>query len=86
MANLITPNNDGINDVFLVPCLGSGNYPDNELIIFNQWGGEVFSASPYENNWSAIYKGEELPSGTYYYQLKISEEQALISGFIVIER
>ena len=54
VPNIITPNGDGINDVFTVPCLTE--YPNHELSIFNRWGDEVFRAAPYQQNWEGTYK------------------------------
>jgi len=84
-TTLITPNGDGINDTFLIPCIGANDFPNNQLILFNQWGDEVFNAEPYLNNWQGTYEGEALPVGTYYYIFDLGEGSDLISGFIVIE-
>jgi len=37
------------------------------VIIFNRYGMEVFRTTDYQNDWDAIYKGNELPDGAYYY-------------------
>ncbi len=88
IPTIITPNGDGINDEFVVECLfATGKYPNNSVIIFNQWGDEVFRAMPYNNDWGGTYNGEELPVGTYYYIVDFgdgsTEPQA---GFLVLER
>ncbi len=86
VPSIITPNRDGINDYFVIPCLNSGFFPDNEVKIFNQWGDEVFSASPYENDWEGTYAGDELPVGTYYYIVDVGNEREIMTGFVVIKR
>ena len=85
-GNLITPNGDGYNDSFIIPCLNGNQYPNNELIIFNEWGDEVFSAAPYENDWQGTNDGQLLPVGTYFYVLRLGQDQAAIQGFIVLEQ
>ena len=86
-SNLITPNNDGYNDKLLIPCLTTGEYPNNRISIYNQWGDLVFEAMPYENNWEGTFENDALPSGTYYYNLQLDNNQnETINGFLVIER
>ncbi len=86
-ANVITPNGDGVNDYLIFPCLESEAYPQNEIIIFNQWGGQVYRDFNYENNWAGTYNGKDLPVGTYYYVLFLDKDKnRVIKGFFVIER
>ena len=68
--NLVTPNNDGTNDIFVIPNLLEYNrYPYNRLFIYDRWGHLVYHV---EN----IYKREQFwdplatnsPTGTYYYR------------------
>ncbi len=83
---IITPNMDGINDTFFIPCLSNGNYPRNKIFIFNEWGNEVFSATEYENNWQGEYNGGPLPAGTYFYVLDLGNDSEPIKGFLIIQR
>ena len=63
--NVITPNSDGINDLFEIE-----NLPENtELIILNRWGNVVFSTTNYQNNWDGKNAlGNELVDGVYTYK------------------
>jgi gliding motility-associated-like protein len=65
--NVITPNSDGINDLFEV-----ANLPENtEVLILNRWGNMVFSSSNYQNNWDGKDPaGKELLAGVYTYKYK----------------
>lgn len=73
IPNVITPNNDGINDVFTIIGLEE-NY---NLTIFNRWGKKVNSFSPYKNDWNGENKGgNQLSEGTYYYILENREDQS----------
>ena len=86
-VNVITPNGDGINDRLIFPCLESGAYPSNELIVFNQWGDQVFKKYNYKNDWSGTYNGKDLPVGTYYYVLFLDKNKKRSNkGFFVIQR
>lgn len=79
VPELITPNNDGKNDVFEIKGLES--YPNNRLQIFNRWGNEVYFANPYLNTWNGVphapgaSSGGRLPSGTYYYLLQLGDAE-----------
>ena len=63
--NIITPNNDGVNDALYFK--GLEYYPNNHLVIYNRWGQKLFETDGYQNNW----KGDGQPDGTYYYILDI---------------
>lgn len=84
-GNLFTPNNDGQNDFFIIPCLNSGDYPQNALSVYNQWGDIVYEAAPYENDWAGTFNNKTLPTGTYYYVLNLGNGSTPIQGFIVLE-
>ncbi len=83
IPNVITPNNDGVNDILIIDC--AVTLPDNKLQIFNQWGDNVFSQEQYQNDWSAEYKGNPLPAGTYFYTFSDGQGQVL-SGFLIVQR
>ena len=82
IPNGFTPNDDGINDVWFI--LGLDNYPENEVIIFNRWGNQVFQANPYLNNWGGKYNNSELPAGSYYFILKLDKTETIIKGSVNI--
>jgi gliding motility-associated-like protein/uncharacterized repeat protein (TIGR01451 family) len=76
--NAVTPNEDGINDYFLLE--GIECYPDNTVELTNRWGVMVYEARGYDNK-TVVFKGtsegrvtikvgEQLASGTYYYVIK----------------
>ena len=59
--NIITPNGDNINDIFVIT--NANKYPSNLLQVFNRWGKLVFEMKDYDNTWD----GGDLADGTYYY-------------------
>ena len=88
MPDAFSPNGDLINDLFVIPNLE--NYPNNSVVIMNRWGDEVYSASPYLNDWdgksqNALY-GEELPVGTYYIILDLGDDTEAHKGFVYLKR
>jgi gliding motility-associated-like protein len=73
VQNVITPNNDGRNDVLNIPELLQGD--ECEFIVLNRWGEEVYRVDNYMNNWNGVTTGgAELPDGTYYYIVKFNDE------------
>jgi gliding motility-associated-like protein len=81
-----SPNNDGLNDTFEI--IGIGLYPENELHVYNVWGKEVFSMDGYDNSWdgkasTGVSSGEKLPTGTYYYILKLGNDR-VVKGFVYL--
>ncbi|MBC7884315.1 MAG: gliding motility-associated C-terminal domain-containing protein [Saprospiraceae bacterium] len=84
--NIFTPNNDGMNDQFVIPCLDNERFPGNRLIIFNEWGLEVYLNSPYQNDWEGTFGGNPLPVGTYFYILELGDGQKPINGFLILQR
>jgi gliding motility-associated-like protein len=73
VPNVITPNNDGLNDFFEVPCLEE--IDNGFLRVYNRWGNEVYRNENYKNEWNGFYKGNPLPDGTYYYVLEFTDQQ-----------
>jgi gliding motility-associated-like protein len=63
--NVITTNDDGINDLFTID-----NLPENtEVIILNRWGNVVFSSDNYQNNWDGKdNSGRALVDAVYTYK------------------
>ncbi|MCS7035722.1 MAG: HYR domain-containing protein, partial [Saprospiraceae bacterium] len=93
IPNVITPNDDGINDYLEIPCLNTDLYPNNRLIIYNQWGDKVYEAAPYDNNpvkaWRGTLhgrQGQNLPDGTYFYYFQPAPDRKPLSGYIEIFR
>ena len=85
IPNLITPNGDGVDDQFRVPCLEGR--ASASLTVFNRWGDPVYFASEYRNDYDGYHKGNPLPDGTYYYVLDVdagTQSAETISGYIFI--
>jgi gliding motility-associated-like protein len=78
--NVITPNNDGKNDILSFEYLEF--YPENSLRILNRWGGVVFEQNGYANTWD----GGALIDGVYFYVLTITEKNQTYSGFFHLIR
>lgn len=86
ISNLMTPNDDGYNDRWIIQNIE--NYPNTKVIVVNREGQEVFSSDSYDNNWDGTNKyGKPLPDGTYYYVLKFDgDDSKIYKGAITILR
>lgn len=88
IPNLITPNDDNLNDGLILDCLTTTNEA-SKLLIYNQWGGLVFKAAPYLNDWTGYHKDNPdrpLPDGTYFYIFWKDTQQEPQKGFITLFR
>ena len=83
--NLVTPNGDGDNDVFVIRNIEM--YPDNSVEIYNRWGVKVFGVEGYGQSGkffrgisegrATISQNSELPVGTYWYIIKYKTAQGV---------
>lgn len=65
VPNVITPNGDGWNDIFMIDYLNQ--YDIRKLTIFNRWGTIVYQSDDYQNNWD----GGNVADGVYFYVLEL---------------
>ena len=84
--NTITPNGDGENDTWYI-----GNilkYPNNTVELYNRYGKLVFKTNAYTNTFEGKVTGQELPAGTYFYNINLGEEgdNAKYKGTLTIIR
>lgn len=63
IPNIITPNEDGKNQFFVVQKFF--DHPIG-LNVFNRWGSKVYSNADYNNDWD----GGDVPVGVYFYHLR----------------
>ena len=66
----ITPNGDGINDVWDIPKFAddSVDYKGCTVTVYNQWNAVVFQSNGYSKPWGGTdTNGKLLPVGTYFY-------------------
>lgn len=68
IKNLITANDDGYNDEWIIE--GIEEFPNTEVIVFNIYGQKVYQNPNYQNNWRGTFNSKKLPDGTYYYVVK----------------
>lgn len=81
LPNVITPNNDGINDFLFID--DATVFLDNELVIMNRWGNIIYKMERYDNTFGGI----DLTDGVYFYTFTYDinkPDSKIINGFIHI--
>jgi gliding motility-associated-like protein len=73
--NVITPNDDGLNDCFKPGFTGA--FSDcYELVVYNRWGALIFESVASGHCWDGRTKaGNLVAEGTYYYITRVFEEE-----------
>jgi gliding motility-associated-like protein len=80
---VLSPNNDGVNDFWVIKDIEL--FPNSEVVVYDRWSQEVFSAKGYQNNWDGKGLNGQLPDGTYYFVVKFDETN-IIKGTVTIVR
>ncbi len=80
IPNVFTPNGDGVNETFHIEQLEL--YPDNELVIYNRWGQQIYSKKAYRGEWN----GAGAPAGVYYYTLMLERTGRHLQGWVQLVR
>ncbi len=72
IPNMITPNNDGKNDIWRLDFIDVF-FPEAEIEIYSRWGELLYRSVGYSNAWDGSYKGNPLPVGAYFYTIKLND-------------
>ncbi len=73
VPNSFTPNDDGLNDIFL-PSIAGADIQDYELIIFNRWGDMVFKSTSPENGWDGRFKQDKLHNAEFTWKIEFKDK------------
>ncbi len=78
VPNVITPNNDGFNDIFTIENLPLYSH----LIVRNKKGIIVYNSVNYKNNWN----GDDLLTGNYLYELKLPDGNVIYGSLDIVKK
>ncbi|MFC5284084.1 Ig-like domain-containing protein, partial [Pedobacter alpinus] len=94
---MFSPNGDGNgNETFVIYNISK--YPDNEVVIFNRWGNEVYRTKGYDNTGNSFRgvanvgiltnSNKDLVDGVYYYLIFTTQngEKKTNKGYIILKR
>ena len=87
IQNVITPNNDGSNDTWMISDRLE-SYPEAMVEVYDRWGRMIFRSEPgYSEKWNGTsMNGNELPMDSYYYIIKLDGQIKPIVGHVTIVR
>ncbi len=86
IPNVFTPNEDGINDYFVINPINSlSNY---RISIYTRTGIKVFESHQINNSWDGRSKGQPSYPGVYYYVIsyQIGSGPVDVKGFLHLIR
>lgn len=86
VPNIITPNNDGHNDVWdLTSVPGIDN---SKVVILDRWGSLLYEsdATGYDHKWNGSRLDLEYPEGTYYYIIELYDFKETVKGALLLVR
>ena len=75
-----TPNNDGINDTWLIKGLGADYTDASKVSVFNRYGKLIKQLTSKSGAWDGTFNGEILPQSDYWFVAELVD----ISGNIKI--
>lgn len=82
IKNVVTANGDEKNAYLYISDIHK--FPDNEVILIDRWGVEVFRANGYNNNWDLTKDGKYLPAGNYICIVKVKGRDEVLKRAITV--
>jgi gliding motility-associated-like protein len=70
VPNAFTPNGDNLNDGFGVRGVAINEFT---IQIYNRWGEKIFQTADINEKWYPLYRGENIPMGTYMYLITFTD-------------
>ena len=87
ISNIITPNQDGVNDTLDLTALGG--FKNFTGSIYDRYGSEMFRFSKESPIWNGTVGGKKLPTATYWYKFNFqypkSKANMSQSGWIMLK-
>ncbi|REC48942.1 T9SS type B sorting domain-containing protein [Chryseobacterium pennipullorum] len=89
LVNVITPNDDGINDAIDYSALA--NKRGLEINIYDRYGAQIFRADQSNRyRWDGTANGRRVPTGNYWYSISWNENNTKntpvkFSGWIIVK-
>lgn len=74
VPNVFTPNNDSVNDRFVISHMGINNFTLN---IYNRWGTHIFETNDPDITWDGKFLGEFCVEGVYVYLITYKNSKGL---------
>lgn len=79
-----TPNGDGDNDCYVIKNFDC--YESASVTIFDRYGKPIAKYPSAVNSWDGKYNGVDMPSDSYWYEIKIPELSKRIVDYFLLKR
>jgi gliding motility-associated-like protein len=83
IADAITPNDDGLNDEWIVG--GLLDFPLSEVKVYNRYGQLLFHSTQGDVHWNGKYNDQRLPIADYYYTIELTPYDPPITGTVSLK-
>ena len=83
IPNTFTPNDDGLNDVF-IPVISGAKQSTYALDIYDRWGQLVFNTNTMSEGWNGKYKGQLVQEDAYLWKIVLTGVNRSYSGRVSI--
>jgi large repetitive protein len=82
IPDVLTPDGNGENDDWGPGCVDPSVYPNLVTRIYDRYG-RLLATLPIGARWAGQYDGKNLPSGDYWYVIKVdnSDGQEIVGHF-----
>ncbi|MEM9831466.1 MAG: PKD domain-containing protein [Bacteroidota bacterium] len=77
-----TPNGDNVNDTWELQNINT--FEQKLVEVYDRYGHRVFFSDNYNQAWDGSYRGDLLPTGTYYYRIELEEGSQSYQGKVTI--
>jgi gliding motility-associated-like protein len=84
IPDFFTPNDDGINDTWVVK--GLTKFPNAKIRVYDRYGKLLALFSPGDDGWDGKYLNRPMPSDTYWYMIELLPTTKIIKGGITLKR
>ncbi|MDX5436322.1 MAG: Ig-like domain-containing protein, partial [Pontibacter sp.] len=82
LVNAFSPNNDGINDLWVVPELRY--YNSIQVEVFDRAGVRLFTTNDPEKGWDGRGKDGRILQGSYFYIIRIQDIDLVQKGVVTV--
>ncbi len=84
--NIFSPNDDNINDHFMISIVSEAKIQSFIIQIFDRWGSIVYESNNQDFKWNGEFNGRPLSQGVYGWQIKLTTESTcLVSNELLIK-
>ncbi|MFZ4400152.1 MAG: gliding motility-associated C-terminal domain-containing protein [Bacteroidales bacterium] len=85
IPNIITPNNDKINDIFIP--IKISNIQKMNTRIYNRWGNLIYETENLNIEWNGKYNSKYVADGVYYWVISyvaVNNKEGILKGSLTI--